>query len=58
MKLTTLGDFSGDLQGQGAELTGTGDGRLFGFFTTQPNATLAQIDKAAAPRPTNQSLTA
>lgn len=46
MTLTKLGDFSGDLQGQGAELTGTGDGRLFGFFTTQPNATLAQIDKS------------
>jgi hypothetical protein len=46
MKLTALGDFSGALAGQGAELTGTGDGRLYGFFTTQPNATLAQIDKA------------
>lgn len=45
MALTMLGDFSGSLEGQGAELTGTGDGRLFGFFTTQPNATLAQIDK-------------
>ncbi len=45
MTLTKLGDFSGDLQGQGAELTGTGDGRLYGFFTTQPYATLAQIDK-------------
>lgn len=45
MKLTAIGDFSGKLAGQGAELTGTGDGRLFGFFTTQPNATLAQIDK-------------
>ena len=45
MKLTQLGDFSGSLEGQGAELTGTGDGRLFGFFTTQPYATLAQIDR-------------
>lgn len=45
MKLTKIGDFSGDLAGQGAELTGTGDGRLYGFFTTQPSATLAQIDK-------------
>ena len=33
MKLTALGDFSGTLKGQGAELTGTGDGRLFGFFS-------------------------
>jgi hypothetical protein len=46
MALTTIGDFSGNLQGQGAELTGTGDGRLFGFFTTSPYATLAQIDKS------------
>ena len=45
MTLTKIGDFSGDLQGQGAELTGTGDGRLYGFFTTEPSATLAQIDK-------------
>ncbi len=45
MKLTTIGDFSGNLAGQGAELTGTGDGRLYGFFTTQPFATLAQITK-------------
>ena len=45
MVLTKLGDFSGDLMGQGAELTGTGDGRLYGFFTTEPSATLAQIDK-------------
>ena len=44
MTLTPIGDFSGSLKGQGAELTGTGDGRLYGFFTTQPNATLAQID--------------
>jgi hypothetical protein len=44
MKLTLLGDFSGKLTGTGAELTGTGDGRLFGFFTTSPNATLAQIN--------------
>jgi hypothetical protein len=56
MKLTTLGDFSGPLRGQGAELTGTGDGRLFGFFTTTPNATLAQIDKASGATSANQDL--
>ncbi|MDB4945753.1 MAG: hypothetical protein JWP97_5287 [Labilithrix sp.] len=44
MVLTPIGDFSGSLRGRGAELTGTGDGRLFGFFTTSPYATLAQID--------------
>jgi hypothetical protein len=48
MKLTTIGDFSGNLRSLGAELTGTGDGRLFGFFTTSPNATLAQIAEADA----------
>ena len=56
MKLTTIGDFSGALRGQGAELTGTGDGRLFGFFTTQPNATLAMINKATGATSSNQDL--
>jgi hypothetical protein len=55
-KLTMLGDFSGTLRGQGAELTGTGDGRLFGFFTTNP-ATLAEIDKAAGATSADKSLT-
>jgi len=45
LKATELGDFSGTLKGQPAELTGRGDGKLFGFFTTKPNATLAEIDK-------------
>lgn len=31
--------------GTGAELTGTGDGHLYGFFTTSP-AQIAEIDKA------------
>ncbi len=56
MKLTRLGDFSGRLQGQGAELTGTGDGRLFGFFTTSP-AALAEIDKGSGATTNDQSLT-
>jgi hypothetical protein len=43
-ELKMVGDYSGALRGKGAELTGTGDGRLFGFFTTTP-ATLAEIDK-------------
>jgi hypothetical protein len=42
--LTTIGDFSGTLKGQEAELTGTGDGRLFGFFVLPSGASLAQID--------------
>ncbi|WP_155798306.1 hypothetical protein [Sorangium cellulosum] len=42
--LTPVGEFSGSLRGKSAELTGTGDGRLFGFFTTSP-VQLAEIDK-------------
>ena len=45
-ELVRLGDFSGDLAKKGAELTGTGEGKLFGFVSTDPAATLAQIDKA------------
>jgi hypothetical protein len=56
LTLTPIGDFSGSLAGLPAELTGTGDGRLFGFFTTTP-ATLAEIDKTtgatSAPKPLN-----
>lgn len=43
--LTPVGPFTGALRGQSAELTGTGDGRLFGFFTTTP-VQVAQIDKS------------
>ncbi|WP_437729833.1 hypothetical protein [Sorangium sp. So ce1335] len=42
--LTPVGEFTGSLRGESAELTGTGDGRLFGFFTTSP-VQLAEIDK-------------
>jgi hypothetical protein len=43
------GQFSGDAQlaGQSAELTGTGDAKLFGFFTTTP-VRVGQIDKGTA----------
>src|SRR5262249_3864113 len=47
LKVNMLGGYSGGLPGQGAELTGTGDSKLFGFFTTEP-ATLAEIDKGMA----------
>ncbi|MBM4358698.1 MAG: hypothetical protein FJ096_11395 [Deltaproteobacteria bacterium] len=40
-----LGQFTGSLAGQNAELTGTGDGRLFGFFTTVP-VEVAEIGKS------------
>ncbi|MGK4003905.1 hypothetical protein WMF31_14830 [Sorangium sp. So ce1036] len=42
--ITPLGEFSGSLRGAYAELTGTGDGRLFGFFTTSP-VQLAELGK-------------
>jgi hypothetical protein len=49
-----IGSFSPPLAGQNAELTGTGDGRLYGFFTTTP-VQVAQITKSsgatAAPVP-------
>ena len=45
--LRIIGNFNGALRGQSAELTGTGDGRLFGFFTTSP-VQVAQLDRATA----------
>lgn len=48
MKLTPIGNYPGALAGMGAELTGTGEGNLYGFFTTVPNATLARIEKTNA----------
>lgn len=42
-----IGQFTAALRGQSAELTGTGEGRLFGFFTTTP-VRVAEIDKATA----------
>jgi hypothetical protein len=44
-KATLIAPFGAPLAGQNCELTGTGDGRLFGFFTTLP-AQVAEIDKA------------
>jgi len=44
-EIVPIGQFTAALRGQSAELTGTGDGRLFGFFTTTP-VQVAQIDKA------------
>jgi hypothetical protein len=45
-KLNTIGPFTGALLGQSAELTGTGDARLFGFFTTMP-VQVAELNKAS-----------
>lgn len=43
--LRIIGNFGGAFRGQSAELTGTGDGRLYGFFTTSP-VQVAQLDRA------------
>lgn len=43
-KFRFVGPYTGALQGQGSELTGTGDGKLYGFFTTLP-AQIAEISK-------------
>ncbi len=40
----TVGAFTGPFASQNAELTGTGDGRLFGFFTSTP-VEVAALDK-------------
>jgi hypothetical protein len=48
LTLTPVSDYDGGLAKKGAELTGTGDGRLYGFFTTIPDATLARIEKGSA----------
>ncbi|NLN61776.1 MAG: hypothetical protein GX146_02710 [Myxococcales bacterium] len=47
---TLLGDFSGELQGDRCELTGTGDGKLYGFFAKNP-AVLAEINKTDGTTP-------
>jgi hypothetical protein len=42
-----IGSFSDPLSGRSAELTGTGDARLYGFFGTTP-VQIAEIDKDTA----------
>ena len=54
-QLQTIGNFSGSIAGQSAELTGTGDGRLYGFFTSTP-VVVAQLDKNVASPLTAKSL--
>ena len=46
LELRPIANFAGSFAGFGAELTGTGDGRLFGFFPELRQ--LAQIDPSAA----------
>jgi sugar lactone lactonase YvrE len=43
--LTKVGPYDGPVRGTAATLTGTGDGRLFGFFASTP-ARVGEIDKA------------
>lgn len=52
MHLSAIGQFSGALSGQSAELTGTGDARLYGFFTTTP-IQVGEVDRGtgAVPKP-------
>jgi hypothetical protein len=54
--LTPVGPFSGNLAGQSAELTGTGDGRLFGFFVLTP-VQVAQITKTTGATPSPITMT-
>jgi hypothetical protein len=55
MTLTPLGGYTGPNAGYNAELTGTGDAKLYGFFTTTP-ADLAEIDKTSGATPMPISL--
>ena len=56
LKLDVIGDFTDGLKGTAPELTGTGDGRLFGFFTTTP-ARVGEISKTNAATPNSDVLT-
>jgi len=55
MAPTTVGRFTSSLATQSAELTGTGDGRLYGFFTTSP-ASLAAIERTSGATPNVKKL--
>ena len=44
LQMRFVGPYSGDLQGKTSELTGTGDGKLYGFFVSAP-AVIAEISK-------------
>ena len=45
LALKFIGPYTGDLAGTTSELTGTGDGKLYGFFVTMP-AQIGEISKA------------
>jgi hypothetical protein len=44
LQVKIVGAYTGDLQGKTSELTGTGDGKLYGFFVSAP-AVIAEISK-------------
>ena len=44
LKTTFIGAYNGTLAGKTSELTGTGDGKLYGFFVTSPTQ-VAEISK-------------
>lgn len=46
MTLASIGPYTGSAAGYNAELSGTGDGVLYGFFTTTPSE-LGTIDKSS-----------
>jgi hypothetical protein len=56
MTLAPVGAYTGAVAGYNAELTGTGDAKLYGFFTTSPGA-YGPIDKGSgqttSPAPTS-----
>jgi hypothetical protein len=54
-QVNPIGSFSGRLSGQNAELTGTGDAKLYGFFTTIP-VQVAEIMKSNASTPSPKAL--
>lgn len=53
--LVPVGAFGGQFNDQNAELTGTGDARLYGFFTSTPVA-VAEIDRASGAALSSTSL--
>ena len=54
-KVVSVGNFSGSLKGQSAELTGTGDAKLYGFFTTTP-VVVTEITKTSGATPSPKKL--
>jgi hypothetical protein len=55
LKITMLGEYSDKLAGVFPELTGTGDGHLYGFFHTTP-ATFAEINQTNGATTNDKSL--